>query len=73
MLQDVLRMVCYLFYFFFFRVHVWNTVSARNMREKHYDRFSSRPKKGTSDVTASLFTGGSEVSAGLSLLKEGEG
>lgn len=50
-------------------VQTLNSVSAKNMREKHFDRFSSRPRRGTLDVTATLFTGGRKVRGGLSLLK----
>lgn len=38
-------------------VQTLNSVSAKNMREKHFDRFSSRPRRGTLAVTATLFTG----------------
>lgn len=53
-------------------VQTLNPVSAKNMREKHFDRFSSRPRRGTLDVTTTLFTGGRKVRGGLSLLKVGD-
>lgn len=53
-------------------VQTLNPVSAKNMREKHFDRFSSRPGRGTLDVTTTLFTGGRKVRGGLSLLKVGD-
>lgn len=53
-------------------VQTLNPVSAKNMRGKHFDRFSSRPRRGTLDVTAILFIGGRKVSGGLSLLKQGD-
>lgn len=42
----------------FYCVQTLNPALAKNMREKHFDRFSSRPRRGTLDVTATLFTGG---------------
>lgn len=53
-------------------VQILNPVSAKNMRKIHFDRFSSRPRRGTLDVTTTVFTGGRKVRGGLSLLKVGD-
>lgn len=49
-----------------------NPVSAKNMREKHFDRFSSRPRRGTLDVTTTPFTRRRKVWGGLLKLKVGD-
>lgn len=35
-------------------VQMLSLVSAKSMREKHFDRFSSRPRRGSLDVTTTL-------------------
>lgn len=37
-------------------VQIVNPVAAEYMTKKHFDRFSSRPRRTTLDVTTTLFT-----------------